>query len=616
MTFSDAHLNSVAPTPIAVVNTSSLDGRHRLFSWVVPASNGEDITGYVVRRLDNTTGLFDFDYNVSCPSPPQPCPDPGTVSNVEYICYPSLSCQPGEYVAIRVGSDLHPHADSYLTPMTAYKWKVIGALAAPASPSPLPPGYHRRHHSAASATIAGPPPGCPRNAKPGRPPPLPDSPLPIAPLLSQPHLRTPAPPAPCPALNKKNEECPAKGGAEGNCDSDDLGGWSPVISAVQGATNAAAVCARRPSPARPACHAPSCILPPCSHEAPHRCPPKLSASLLTAPLLASTLIAAGPASPDRVSALAAGEVTVTSVVLNWGQPVDNGRPVEAYRIGCTDVSSYKLEAWRRPFVTFDVGALTGSASEASPTVVVGELTPGTTYECAIGANNSFGGFEPAYSVDLATVSTLAVDPDQVAPSALTCDYVYNTINGGTGGGGVAPGQEPSATVELSFPIPRPNWIAQNAVGPASYDARGPLGDSNFSASELNEAGDTLTATMPVTVPNARYQYATDYPFQLKAWSPGFYDPSPDAFTDKSCTTPNFRPGPPNITGTLVLDRSISVTWDAAALNCQPGDCEIDQYLYSICKGLTQWFQRRRKGKCGARTRHKFTHSHSQQVRDM
>ena len=135
MEYQGANLNAVAPTPIAVVETGSSDGRHRNFTWVVPVSNGEDITGYVIRRLHSTTENFEFDYNVSCPGVPKPCVEPGLVSNLEYICYDSLSCQPGDSVTIRVGSDLHPADISYLTPMTDYKWKVIGALEVPASPS-------------------------------------------------------------------------------------------------------------------------------------------------------------------------------------------------------------------------------------------------------------------------------------------------------------------------------------------------------------------------------------------------------------------------------------------------------------------------------------------------
>lgn len=89
---------ATAPTPIANVSSAQpfeFDGRHRQFSFVVPASNGANLDLLVIRR--QRAGEADVFYNISCAGElVRPYNSYGTA------WWPQLTCTPGDTMVVTV----------------------------------------------------------------------------------------------------------------------------------------------------------------------------------------------------------------------------------------------------------------------------------------------------------------------------------------------------------------------------------------------------------------------------------------------------------------------------------------------------------------------------------
>ena len=84
-----------------------------------------------------------------------------------------------------------------------------------------------------------------------------------------------------------------------------------------------------------------------------------------------------------------------------------------YRVFCVDQSTYiPGSAWTQPTKTQWVPAPANPALAVSVTMT--ELTPGTTYGCSVGSNNTFGGFADIFNAAWPTASTLADHVDTIS----------------------------------------------------------------------------------------------------------------------------------------------------------------------------------------------------------
>ncbi|KAL1524777.1 hypothetical protein AB1Y20_019659 [Prymnesium parvum] len=123
-------MSSVSPAIISSLRTEnvSLQGRIRIFDWYVPLAHGDPIIRMAIRR-SSAVGDFDFeyDYELNCSSLTAypPCPEPG-FARKEPLCFgQNMSCTPGSWVQVELGSDVTPAAPWYIKPTSTYQWKVI-----------------------------------------------------------------------------------------------------------------------------------------------------------------------------------------------------------------------------------------------------------------------------------------------------------------------------------------------------------------------------------------------------------------------------------------------------------------------------------------------------------
>ena len=68
-------------------------------------------------------------------------------------------------------------------------------------------------------------------------------------------------------------------------------------------------------------------------------------------LIVPLIVTQEKATPDQPTSLQVGSVSQTEATLKWRPPVDNGSPVDAYRIICTDAEAdYATAGWSQPQV--------------------------------------------------------------------------------------------------------------------------------------------------------------------------------------------------------------------------------------------------------------------------
>ena len=138
----------------------------------------------------------------------------------------------------------------------------------------------------------------------------------------------------------------------------------------------------------------------------------------------------GMATPDQARILTASAVSDSAISLSWDAPAfDNGAPITTYHANCSDASDYLDAAtttWRQPAVWQAVTAPSNPLDQVS--VTLGGLTAGTTYLCAIGAENSVGGFEPVFDAYFPLTPTHANVPAPIDASTASCTYTYNALS--------------------------------------------------------------------------------------------------------------------------------------------------------------------------------------------
>lgn len=263
---------------------------------------------------------------------------------------------------------------------------------------------------------------------------------------------------------------------------------------------------------------------------------------------------------------------------------------------CIDTTSYLDETWRAPTITLQLlanaSALTASTTLLHPAALIAGLAAGTTYQCSLGAANAVGGFGVPFEAMWPAFSTLPVAPSPIDPSSMACEYAYSVVKPGSGLGAPGRGEVPTVGLQVVWRVPRPNDVGLSLSGPTQYNFTGPQGVAVVNASSVissaaltvNNGAHYLQATPPTpsTAAAFPYEYATNYSFHIRGeGTSGSGGPS----SSMQCSTPDFRPGPPNLTSASVFDRSVVVTWSAPALlNCDPATCAVDQYLYQLCKG--------------------------------
>jgi hypothetical protein len=134
------------------------------------------------------------------------------------------------------------------------------------------------------------------------------------------------------------------------------------------------------------------------------------------------------ASPDRAPLGAVGTPNQTQLALSWSAPVSNGAAVSTYRQTCEDqpVGNYLVSTWRQADTVQHTPANTLSATMMG-------LTPGTTYLCRVGSNNTAGGFSTSHDATFQPPqSTQRALPDPVVNSTMACITNYDFIYAGTG----------------------------------------------------------------------------------------------------------------------------------------------------------------------------------------
>ena len=285
------------------------------------------------------------------------------------------------------------------------------------------------------------------------------------------------------------------------------------------------------------------------------------------------------ATPDPARLLTATSVSTTSIALTWDAPAfNNGAAITHYIANCTDASDYMPTAasiWIQPPVYQSVVAPGNPLAEVGVTLT--GLTPGTTYLCRISSENAVGGYDPVFDSFYSPVATFATAADAVASSNALCDYQYDPITAGSGGGGPNDAG-PSPIVLVGFDAPRPNDASENLNGMPSYSVSGPLGDRNVTRSGTLVQAVAAAPHISMSDGLTPYAYNTPYTFRVIAFSDQFFAPA--QWTDVTCTTPIFRPSAPVATLVQIVDRSVIVNWSAPVDN----GATVNQILYEICQG--------------------------------
>ena len=279
-------------------------------------------------------------------------------------------------------------------------------------------------------------------------------------------------------------------------------------------------------------------------------------------------LVAAIASPDRGAAGTAVASSTSAISLTWDKPTDNGAAIVAYKTTCSDDSDYLRSTWSQP----DVTAYFASTGASQQTEVISGLTPGTTYQCYVAANNSAGGFEPVFNDYFTDTSTDAAAADTVTQN-LGCSYIKDSLGGDDGNAPTS--AEPSLDVRVRFQVPRPNDAQYNEYGMPNYQVDGVLAPlANYTSGTSSSSYRYINVQHPSGVP---YQYNEAYNFAVKPWSDEFQSTD---WAYKTCTTPSFRPAAPIASLVDVLDRKVIINWT------EPNNhgSAITQYMYQICQG--------------------------------
>ena len=213
-----------------------------------------------------------------------------------------------------------------------------------------------------------------------------------------------------------------------------------------------------------------------------------------------------------------------------------------------------------------------STGASQQTEVISGLTPGTTYQCYVAANNSAGGFEPVFNDYFTDTSTDAAAADKVTQN-LGCSYIKDSLGGDDGNAPTS--AEPSLDVRVRFQVPRPNDAQYNEYGMPNYQVDGVLAPlANYTSGTSSSSYRYINVQHPSGVP---YQYNEAYNFAVKPWSDEFQSTD---WAYKTCTTPSFRPAAPIASLVDVLDRKVIINWT------EPNNhgSAITQYMYQICQG--------------------------------
>ena len=184
----------------------------------------------------------------------------------------------------------------------------------------------------------------------------------------------------------------------------------------------------------------------------------------------------------------------------------------------------------------------------------------------------------AFDGHFSPFDTYPTAPSPIDGSSIGCEYEYNKVIKGSGGGAPATDDSPALRITLAWAAPRPNDVSLNARGPELYNISGPFGEQTFLASNFDSRVDPR-----VSLEGQVYLYARNYSFGITALNPAVSDVASNEPTGKTCSSPGFRPGPPTITHADIFARRVVLTWsEPEHLNCD--ECVVDQYLYQICKG--------------------------------
>lgn len=212
------------------------------------------------------------------------------------------------------------------------------------------------------------------------------------------------------------------------------------------------------------------------------------------------------------------------------------------------------------------------------------LITGTTYLCTIAANNSAGGMDQQYYyTNFAPTPTSPDFPDKVAVNArLQCSYVLDPIEGLELDGGFPATSSPSLEMYVDFTAPRPNNGALNSLGPDFYWLRSSLGTEGIRNRTQRVNESLVNQSLELY---GLHSYAFNYTVGVKSANDGPWDNlSEDQWTNLSCTSPSFRPAAPNVTVMGVLDRSVTIRWDAVDGVAAHG-LPVERYAYQICRGV-------------------------------
>ena len=120
--------------------------------------------------------------------------------------------------------------------------------------------------------------------------------------------------------------------------------------------------------------------------------------------------------------------------------------------------------WRQPTLTQYQPP--GLSPQALVTMTMSGLSPGTSYQCHVAANNSVGGFETdVFNAPFPNVvATFAEAPDSVSAATAGCQYEYDALLASGGAPGTA---RPSLVTTVFWDAPRPNDAQQMGL----FDAR-------------------------------------------------------------------------------------------------------------------------------------------------
>ena len=127
---------------------------------------------------------------------------------------------------------------------------------------------------------------------------------------------------------------------------------------------------------------------------------------------------------------------------------------------------------------------------------------------------------------------------------------------------------------MTFTTPRPNNNDLNMNGPNYYWLWTDLGYSQFNGSASTNQTNPFFHL---------HDYATVYSVGVKPANYGWDSQEPDAWTRRNCTTPDFRPGGPNASIVTILDRSVTIAWDAVE-GVEAHGLAVTGYAYQICQG--------------------------------